>query len=297
MTNKGRLFIIDLILEQTKDRVELRDFAFNPETSNLIADAKLEPLYNTLVFRTVSNDFFWVQNVVAGLQALPQPSEFKQIPRFTDVDSDVEIEFLVLPRQESQSKKVELFVTDPTEGFHLVKENLSHIYYRDQRKLTDYEEDEFSDGELSKPKPFGKVKYMALNAKKDMVAMYCESEKTGHMFVMKANMQRLLSSKDTEKHASSLCWSGNDCPVLSVYNSLVIVGPQDYQVKYLDARTPGIFLMNENDGLRVLTSEHSYFFECVKPATVNTFRLSSTDPAKKLHEAQKYIDYNNPCAD
>ena len=55
--------------------------------------------------------------------------------------------------------------------------------------------------------------------------------------------------------------------------------------------------MNELDGMRVLTSEQSYFFESVKPATVNTFAIGSIDPAAKLHDAQKYIDFNNPSAD
>ena len=55
--------------------------------------------------------------------------------------------------------------------------------------------------------------------------------------------------------------------------------------------------MNEIDGMRVLTSEQSYFFESVKAATVNTFAIGSIDPAAKLHDAQKYIDFNNPCAD
>mmetsp|Transcript_23833 Transcript_23833/g.31908 ORF Transcript_23833/g.31908 Transcript_23833/m.31908 type:complete len:181 (-) Transcript_23833:1368-1910(-) len=49
--------------------------------------------------------------------------------------------------------------------------------------------------------------------------------------------------------------------------------------------------------MRVLTSEQSYFFESVKAATVNTFAIGSIDPAAKLHDAQKYIDFNNPCAD
>jgi len=42
-----------------------------------------------------------------------------------------------VPKQESQSKKIELFITDPSEGFHLVKENLSHMYYRYQSELGD----------------------------------------------------------------------------------------------------------------------------------------------------------------
>jgi len=65
----------------------------------------------------------------------------------------------------------------------------------------------------------------------------------------------------------------------------------------LSARTDGVFLMNEIDGMRVLTSEQAYFFEKVQQATVSTFAIASIDPAAKLHSAQKSIDYNNPSAD
>ena len=65
----------------------------------------------------------------------------------------------------------------------------------------------------------------------------------------------------------------------------------------LSARTDGVFLMNEIDGMRVLTSEQTYFFEKVKDATVSTFNIASIDPAAKLHNAQRSIDFNNPSAD
>jgi len=55
--------------------------------------------------------------------------------------------------------------------------------------------------------------------------------------------------------------------------------------------------MNEIDGMRVLTSEFTYFFESVKDATFNTFDFASIDPAAKLHNAQRSIDFNNPSAD
>lgn len=56
-------------------------------------------------------------------------------------------------------------------------------------------------------------------------------------------------------------------------------------------------MLNEVDGMRVLTSDQAYFFESVNQATVSTFAIASIDPAAKLHNAQKSIDYNNPSAD
>lgn len=108
-------------------------------------------------------------------------------------------------------------ITDPTEGFHVVKEDSIHKYYRYQSEVDDGgDEDEDMDTESN---PFGLVKFMALNAKKDLLALYCDPEDSGTMFVMKSNLQRLFSVKATlQTNASSLCWSGNDCPVISVFN-------------------------------------------------------------------------------
>ena len=85
--------------------------------------------------------------------------------------------------------------------------------------------------------------------------------------------------------------------MLIVFNQLFVIGPVDHQTVMLSARTDGVFLSNEIDGMRVLTSEQTYFFEKVNQATVSTFAIASIDPAAKLHNAQKAIDFNKPNAD
>lgn len=70
MTNDGRLFIIDIILEKLKDKVVLQDYVLQAGDSNLITDAKLDNTHNTLVFRTIDTNFFWVHNCVSGISPL-----------------------------------------------------------------------------------------------------------------------------------------------------------------------------------------------------------------------------------
>lgn len=230
MTNDGRVYIIDIILEKLKEKIVLQDYAaITNENNHLVADAKLENSHNTLVFRTVDTKFFWVSNVVASASSarFEQPNPFKGVPRFQSLGREPKMDFIILPKQESSSKKVEVFVTDPSEGFHLIKEDISHMYYRYQSEVEEPDEDDEGMDEMDS-KPFGLVKFMALNAKKDLLALYCDPDDEGLMFVMKANMQRLFSRKKTlQTNASQLCWSGNDCPVISVFNQLVIVGPVD----------------------------------------------------------------------
>ena len=106
------------------------------------------------------------------------------------------MEFTVVPKQESQSKSVELFIPDPTEGFHLVKENISHVYYRYFSELGDQDSDD--EDEEQDSTSFGQVKFIALNAKKNLIAMYCDAETTGRMIVMSSNMARVLDDKETQ---------------------------------------------------------------------------------------------------
>ena len=145
MTNDGRLFIIDIIQEKLKDKVIFQDYKTEQGDSNIITEAKLENAHNTLVFRTVDSKFFWVSNVASGLSPLVQPTAFKPIQRFTTLGKDPKMEFTIVPKQESQSKTIELFITDPSEGFHFVKENISHMYYRYQSQLGDQDDDDDED--------------------------------------------------------------------------------------------------------------------------------------------------------
>jgi vacuolar protein sorting-associated protein 16 len=59
----------------------------------------------------------------------------------------------------------------------------------------------------------------------------------------------------------------------------------------------GIKCINEIDGLRVVTSEKTYFLERVQEKTLATFKVASISPSAKLIQAQKSVDLNQPRAD
>ena len=62
-------------------------------------------------------------------------------------------------------------------------------------------------------------------------------------------------------------------------------------------KTGGIKIFNEIDGMRVITSEKTYFLERVQQPMVKTFKIASTTPAAKLINALKSVDLNIPRAD
>ena len=64
MTNDGRLFLVDIVLGEVRDMTMFKDFSENPTDNSTIVDAKLENQYNTLVFRTIDCQFFYVPGVI-----------------------------------------------------------------------------------------------------------------------------------------------------------------------------------------------------------------------------------------
>ena len=97
------------------------------------------------------------------------------------------VEFTVVPKQETRSKLIELMVADPVEGLHLIKENDNAVYYKDTSLI---EEDD--------SQPFGKVQFIAYDAKRQKLAIYSEAESFGRISVLLADMSRLLDYKDTQ---------------------------------------------------------------------------------------------------
>jgi len=67
---------------------------------------------------------------------------------------------------------------------------------------------------------------MALNSKKDLLALYTESESKGRIIVMKSNYQKEFNRFDTRlTEANALQWCGNDAPVLTFIDKMALVGP------------------------------------------------------------------------
>ena len=105
---------------------------------------------------------------------------------------------------------------------------------------------------------------MALNAKKDLLAFYAEAETKGRMIVLKSDLSKEFNRLDTRlTEAKSLAWCGNDVTVLSYPDKIVLVGPNSSEILDMRTKTGGVQILNEIDGLRIVTSEKTYFLERV----------------------------------
>lgn len=92
----------------------------------------------------------------------------------------------MIPHDKSGSSKLELLVADPEEGLHLLY-NEDQVYQDENEKtyfrdLTDFMQDENLVAE-----PLGKIERFALNAKKDLLAIYSNSDE-GDLIVLSSNL-------------------------------------------------------------------------------------------------------------
>ena len=68
---------------------------------------------------------------------------------------------------------------------------------------------------------------MALNAKKDLLAFYTEADSLGKIIVLKSDLSKEFNRLDTRLiDAKSLVWCGNDAPILTYPDKIVLVGPR-----------------------------------------------------------------------
>lgn len=238
-----------------------------------VVDAKL--FESTLVFRNGQNQFYWVNNVT---QHPPQVQSFDYVPSLANATIS---DYLIIPKGTKGSTMIELLVPDPFEGLWQITENKKSQQYRDINGAS-----------------FGKVQYLALNAKRELLALYTEAETRGRIIVLKSQLNQEFNRFDTKlTDAKSLEWCGNDAPVLTYPERILIVGPNEYESVDVRASIVGVKSVNELDGLRVVTTEKTYFLERVQPKMLSTFKVASITASAKLLKAQQSVDMNQPKAD
>lgn len=66
--------------------------------------------------------------------------------------------------------------------------------------------------------PFGPVKYLAFNARKNFLAMYCHADTKGTIILLKDLREEQARIDRTHVGGNQLSWCGNDCIVLSVFD-------------------------------------------------------------------------------
>ena len=259
------MYLIDPLTGEDKEKPSSlgQEFLKTP-----IVDAKL--FETTLVFRNTQNQFYWVSNV---MQHPPQVQSFEYVSALLNATIS---DYLIIPKGTKGSSSIELLVPDPVEGLWQISENKKAVQIKDAAGSS-----------------FGKVQYLALNAKKELLALYTEAESKGRIIVLKSSLNAEFNRFDTKlTDAKALDWCGNDAPVLTYPDRVVIVGPNEYESIDIRCTIVGIKSTNEIDGLRIVTTEKTYFLERVQPKMLSTFKVASISASAKLLQAQKSVDMN-----
>lgn len=82
---------------------------------------------------------------------------------------------------------------------------------------------------------------MALNARKDSLAIYSEADTNGRMIVLKSDLSKEFNRIDTGLiDAKALDWCGNDVIVLTYPDEIVLVGPNEHETMEMKTKTAGI---------------------------------------------------------
>jgi uncharacterized small protein (DUF1192 family) len=124
-----------------------------------------------------------------------KPSAFPRIDRLEKHGSYKDVDFVFIPKQESKSKTIELVVTDPISGIHIVKEGRAD-YLEFRTDLVDEDKTDFAEDD------FGRVQSLAFNHGKDMLALYCNPELTGRIVLLRNLRQEIARIECTETGGS-----------------------------------------------------------------------------------------------
>ncbi|RKP37876.1 Vps16, N-terminal region-domain-containing protein [Dimargaris cristalligena] len=142
----------------------------------------------------------------------------------------------------------------------------------------------------------GPIRTMSVSPNGKFLGLHLDD---GRVWVVSSDFQNKLSEYHIDATYSSpphqLVWCGTDAVCLSIENTLTLVGPfgDNLSFPYFGP----IHLIQEIDGVRVISDEKCEFFHKVPASTEDVFSIGSTSPAAMLYDAYEFYERRNPKAD
>ncbi len=84
-----------------------------------------------------------------------------------------------------------------------------------------------------------------------------------------------------------MAWCGLDSVLLYRDDMLLVVGPSEFCISYIDEP---VILIPECDGVRILSNTTMDFLQRVPDSTESIFKIGSTSPASLLVDALDHFD-------
>eukprot|EP00850_Spirogloea_muscicola_P020034 SM000206S06243 [mRNA] locus=s206:68260:73829:+ [translate_table: standard] len=154
-----------------------------------------------------------------------------------------------------------------------------------------------TDTVKEKAKDLGPIQAMAVSPNGAFVALFTHE---GRLLVLSSDFSTSLSDIEMElvPPPDQLVWCGVDSVLLwwEEEQMLQMVGPSGDSVTFVQDE-PGLALVPEVDGVRLLTSSAMEFLHRVPDSTVSIFRIGSTAPGALLFDALDHFDKRSAKAD
>lgn len=140
----------------------------------------------------------------------------------------------------------------------------------------------------------GPFTHISVSPNGKFAALYTESGKT---HVITSDFQNRLSEYDSKSKIPPkyLQWCGNDAVVIAWEDEVHVVGPGGASASFFyDGR---VHMIQDNDGVRILTNELCDFLQKVPDVTDEVFRFGTESPASILLDAVAQLEMQSPKAD
>ena len=196
-------------------------------------------------------------------------------------------DYILIPAKNTYHEILELLVTDPHEGFHILQlEDKDYtLHCKDLKEICE-------DGDEECP-PFGKVIKFALNTDKKMLAIYQDTQFTtdceDDLIILKTNLQREENRLNTElRDITNILWVNTSIVLYTKKDIWVVTYSGAQEAIKLSGDSKNVTCMKEVDGLRIVNNDYVFFLEKIEDHVINTF-----DKQKELREEDDYDDDDN----
>ncbi|KAM3144242.1 hypothetical protein pb186bvf_003704 [Paramecium bursaria] len=283
---QGQYYVIDPF-KGTKRLCDLGDqFRSDPIVSGQVVG-------NGLVIQTSSFEFYHIPNAQEPQLIKMKATGLKQQPDY----------WLAIPNSKSSSGKVEVQITNPDGGIiHLIEDEKVKIYYnRDQDnyvQLPDLKNIKM----ISFSPSYKFVSYLQfINQQWTMSVLQDDFEGTNFYQIQldlkedDYNYEGPIKDKSVLERPKKMSWCGDDCVVLQLSQTIVMIGPDSSQRVKLSNKHFAI--QAEIDGLRIINQKKNEILRRLPDSFVSVFQPLSTQPGAMLYAAYESFASRNPIED
>ncbi len=221
-------------------------------------------------------------------------------------ENSLPCDFMFIPKNKSSSGKTELLVPHSTNGILLFEENNPiPKYMKNSSWVTLTNKNQIKDTYTADD--LGLIKNIIISPKNEMIALYADN---GNIFVFDSDFKQkegkcreVSQTKLILKPPYQICWCGEDCVVISIGSSLILVGPKNFLQKINlnlkqyysgseNVNPSNLHIFPEIDGIRIINDENCELLQKVKDELYNSIFYMITHPAKRLLSAYIVFKYN-----